>query len=77
MIVKTIQVLGLVLWRGGLLLAAASVAFYVVRQALQFVDMPVALQVAGSLILAGVILVLASMVMENVEESRGGGYEAP
>lgn len=68
--VKKAQILGLVLWRGGLLLVGASALYYGARQILQFVDLPLTLQVGGSLILAGLTLVLASMIMENVAESR-------
>ena len=68
--VRKTQVLGLVLWRGGILLAGASTVYYAARQVLRFIDLPTELQVAGSLALAGVILVLISMVMENVVDSR-------
>jgi len=68
--VKQAQILGLVLWRGGLLFVGASALYYGARQLLRFIDLPLALQVGGSLILAGLILVLASMVMENVADSR-------
>jgi hypothetical protein len=73
--VKKAQVLGLVLWRGGLLLVGASALYHGARLVLRFVDLPVALEVAGSLVLAGLLLVLVSMVMENLEESRRGGGE--
>ena len=69
--VKKAQILGLVLWRGGLLLVGATALYYGARQLLRFVELPLTLQVGGSLILAGVILVLASMIMENVAETRG------
>ncbi len=72
---KKAQVLGLVLWRGGLLLVGATTFYYAARQVLVFVDLPVALQVATSLALAGVGLVLVSMIMENLEDARSEGSE--
>ena len=66
------QVLGLVFWRGGLLLAGAAGLFYGAQELLRYVDLPGVLQVAGALALSGLGLVLISIVLENQEDAREG-----
>ena len=65
------QVLGLVLWRGGLLVAGATGLFYGAQELLRYVDLPGVLQIAGALVLSGLGLVLVSIVLENQEDAQG------
>ena len=62
--------IGLILWRGGLLLAGGWAAFRSLRFALQFIEMPVEIEIGLALLLAGLVFVLVSLVQENVADAR-------
>ena len=61
---------GLMLWRGGLLLAAAVAAYEMARAFLAFFDLPEALKLGGGLALSGLLLVLASLILENRQDAQ-------
>ena len=65
---KTTQTLGLILWRAGILLVAGYFAFLALRLILQITD-PV-LEVGVTLVLAGALFVLVSVVREQIEDAR-------
>lgn len=59
---KKTHVVGLLLWRSGLLLAGSYTAVRAARWVLRFVDLPVQIEVGLGLVLAGAVLVLASLL---------------
>ncbi len=65
---KKTQLLGLVLWRAGILIAGGYLLFVALRVVLRLTD-PV-LEVGIALVLAGGLFVLASVVMEQIEDAR-------
>ena len=66
---KKTQSLGLVLWRAGILIVAAYFAFLALRLILRITD-PV-LEVGVTLVLAGALFVLVSVVREQIGDARG------
>ena len=68
-----IQAIGLLLWRGGLLLAGSWAAFLVARQLIRLIDLPAQVEIGAGLMLAGMLLVLASLVFERIEDARREG----
>lgn len=67
------QLLGLLLWRGGLLLVVVTGLFEGARLLLRFVDLPVQLEIGFGLGAAGAALVVTSFVMERVQDLRAEG----
>jgi predicted transporter len=67
---KPMHLVGLMLWRGGFLLAAAVAAYEIARIVLAFLDLPEALKLGGGLALSGLFLVLASLMLENRQDAR-------
>ena len=65
---KKTHVVGLVLWRGGMILALAYVAYWGMRSLLTITDPQLEIGVAVGL--AGLILVFVSVVMERVQDAR-------
>ena len=65
------QLVGFLCWRSGLLLVASYGTFRIARLVLRHVDIPGQLQVGLSLTLAGMTLVLASLVQERLVDLRG------
>jgi hypothetical protein len=65
---KKSQFLGLVLWRAGILIAGGYLLFLTLRVVLSIAD-PM-LEVGVALVLAGGLFVLASVVMEQIEDAR-------
>ena len=65
---KKSQVLGLVLWRAGILGVGGYFLFLALRFILRIAD-PV-LEVGVSLVLAGALFVLVSVVREQMEDAR-------
>ncbi|MCG8468538.1 MAG: hypothetical protein MJB57_10080 [Gemmatimonadetes bacterium] len=59
---------GLVLWRGGLLLAIGYVVFERIRAILAIADPQ--LEIAVSVLLVGLFFVLLSVVIEQVRDAR-------
>ena len=64
------HLVGLMLWRGGILLAAAVATYEVARAILAFFDLPEALKLGGGLALSGLFLVLVSLILENRQDAR-------
>ena len=67
------QIAGLVLWRFGLLLAGGTGLYNTIRVLLQFIELPMLIEVGIGLILGGVVLVMVSLVMERVVDMRAEG----
>ena len=65
------QVVGLLLWRGGLLLAAVAAVYQSVRFLLKFTDPELELGVA--LLIVGLLFVLMSLVAERVQDAHEEG----
>ena len=65
---KNTQTLGLILWRTGILLGAGYFAFLALRLILHITG-PV-LEVGVTLVLAGALFVLASVVREQIQDAR-------
>ncbi len=64
------QVVGALLWRGGLLLAAAAALFESASWILRVVDMPPQLEIGFGLLLSGFVLVMVSLIVERIKDSR-------
>ncbi len=64
------QVVGALLWRGGLLLAAAAALFESARWILRLVDIPPQLEIGFGLLLSGFVLVMVSLIVERIKDSR-------
>ena len=64
------QVVGALLWRGGLLLAAATALFESARWILRLVDIPPQLEIGFGLLLSGFVLVMVSLIVERIKDSR-------
>lgn len=71
---KPIHLVGLLLWRGGVLIISAAVLYEVAHLLLRFIDIPVQLEVGLCLAIAGAVLVLASLIIERICDSRKEGY---
>lgn len=70
---RPVHLIGLFLWRGGLLLAAAAVLFEAARWALRFVQPPLEIEIGLGLLLAGLGLVLLSLILERARDGRAEG----
>jgi hypothetical protein len=64
----------MLLWRGGLLLLAVTAAVEIMRSLLRFVDVPGQVEFGVAFVLAGLALVLVSLIMERVKDARSEGY---
>ena len=64
----TLHVVGVVLWRGGLLLVGGYVAFAVLRVILSITD--IQLEIAVAILLAGLLLVFLSVLGERIVDAR-------
>lgn len=71
--VRSIQLVGLLLWRGGLLFAASWAFYEGARWALQFFDLPRLVEVGISLVISGAILVFVSLILERSADARKEG----
>lgn len=65
---KRIHVVGLVLWRGGLLMVAGYVSYVAVRAVLSITD--AWLEVAIAILLTGVFFVFLSVLGERIQDER-------
>ena len=65
---KKTQLLGLVLWRAGILIAGGYLLFLALRVILRITD-PM-LEVGVTLVLAGGLFVLVSVIREQIEDAR-------
>jgi hypothetical protein len=67
------HLMGLFLWRGGLLLVGAWALFEGARWLLRFIHVPAQIEVGLGLLVAGMALVLLSLVLERVHDARAEG----
>ncbi|MHC5064229.1 MAG: hypothetical protein ACYTG5_09665 [Planctomycetota bacterium] len=67
------QMIGLILWRGGLLFVAAALLYEGARWALFFLDIPDQIKVGLGLAIAGAILVVLSFIAERIVDARAEG----
>jgi hypothetical protein len=67
---RPIYVFGLILWRGGLLLAGATALVLTARWLLRFIDLPLQLELGVGIVAAGVVLVLVSLILERARALR-------
>ena len=65
---------GMLLWRGGLLVLAIAAAVEIMRSLLRFVDVPGQVELGMAFVLAGLALVIVSLIMERVKDARSEGY---
>ena len=70
---KRSQLLGLFLWRAGLLLVGSYAVIRGVRIAWQHVDLPAQLDWGFSFVAAGAVLVAGSIVAERLQDRREEG----
>ena len=61
---------GALLWRGGAILAAVAALFESVRWILRLVDVPAEMRIGLGLLIAGLVLVLVSLIVERVQDLR-------
>ena len=69
------QVVGLLLWRGGLLLAGGSALYLAVRYGLGFlrffgIFVPLLAEVGLGIGITGFLLVVLSLVLERIQDAR-------
>jgi len=72
---KKTQAAGLILWRGGYLSAAAYAAYLGAKQTLYMakafgIVIPRPAEIGMCLVMAGFLLVMASLALENIQDSR-------
>ena len=67
------QLVGLLLWRGGLLFVACYSSYRGMRQLVRWVELPLQLEVGVALALAGLVLVVVSLILERVQDARTEG----
>jgi len=67
---RPIHLLGLLLWRGGLLLVAGSAIYYACTMVLRHWRLPALVEAGLGLLLSGLVLVLLSLVLERMADLR-------
>jgi hypothetical protein len=72
-VMRALRLAGLILWRSGLLLVGGYGLFRVARLALRFAELPLQLEIGAGLVLAGLGLVLGSLIWERVLDAREEG----
>ena len=70
---RGVQLVGLLLWRFGLLLAASSGVYNLIKLVMRFVDFPLQIEIGIGLILAGMIFVAGSFLFERLADYRREG----
>ena len=70
---KSLQLVGLLLWRAGLLLAAATALYRTARFLLRFIELPLQLEIGVALIAVGAAFVMISLLMERWNDYRAEG----
>jgi hypothetical protein len=64
------QAVGVILWRGGALLAVAWGLFETARWIVRLWDVPAQVEIALGLLISGFLLVAASLIVERVRDYR-------
>ena len=67
------QVVGLLLWRGGLLVVAMAAAVELVRMVMRYYRFPLQVEIGTSLVGGGILLVVLSMILERISDAREEG----
>lgn len=67
---RTIQLIGFILWRLGLLIIGAAALIEALRWILRLWIMPLQIEIGLGLLLSGAILVILSLVMERIRDIR-------
>jgi len=67
---RRVQIIGLLLWRGGVLFLGGTAIYYSMRYILMFFTFPLQVEVGLALILTGIGFVLASVIIERVQDVR-------
>ncbi|MBN1866228.1 hypothetical protein JW916_02940 [Candidatus Sumerlaeota bacterium] len=67
---RPVHVVGLFLWRGGILLVAGWVFVTIARAAIRFLRVPAQVEIGLGLLVAGGALVLVSLVLERIRDYR-------
>ena len=70
---RRFQLVGIILWRGGLLLLAGYALFETIRWILRFYEIDPLLEIGLGLTLAGIGFVLVSLILERVDDARVEG----
>ena len=68
------HLVGLFLWRGGVLLVGGYLAYEVLRAVLTFTDTQ--LEIAVAVFLTGLLMVFLSLVVERIQDVRAERSEA-
>ena len=68
-----IQLAGMILWRFGLLLAGGTALYNTLKFAMQFVELPLQLEIGIGFVLAGGILFALSLIVERLVDYRAEG----
>ena len=71
---RAIHRAGLIMWRGGILLLGVTAAIEIMHALLRFMDVPRHVELGLTFILAGLALVIVSLIMERVRDARSEGY---
>ena len=67
---RPIHLVGLLLWRGGLLLIGVFALIYAVGWVLRFVELPLQIEIGIGLAIAGFALVMLSLILERYRDYR-------
>ena len=67
---RTIQLIGFILWRGGLLIIGAAALILTMRWIMRFWAMPLQIGIGLGLLLSGAALVILSLVLERIHDIR-------
>jgi hypothetical protein len=67
------QLAGLLMWRFGLALAAATALYRTTRFLLRFIELPLQIEIGIGFIFCGAVLFLVSIVMERIVDQRNEG----
>ena len=70
---RNVQLAGLFLWRLGLIIAGTTAVFRTARFALRFIELPTQLEIGAGLLISGLVLFVASFVMERLVDARSEG----
>lgn len=67
---RPVQLTGLILWRGGVLIVGATALIEAIRWILRFWTLPTQVEIGLGLLLSGAALVMLSLMMERVQDMR-------
>ena len=70
---RSIHLIGLLLWRGGLLLVGAVAFFYAARTIYRFFNVSLQVEIGLGLVTAGAAFIMISLIMERVVDARAEG----